>query len=642
MKKILSVLLAVLLLLTTLGLAAAEETPANDEDHLVVAVTTPLTGSFSTSLWGNGSSDMDVRALLHGYNLIVWDTGAGMFVPDSTVVSGLVVTEDGTGARTYDIALCNDLVYSDGTPITAWDYAFSMLLTMSNEAKAIGGNVLRPAHLAGYEAYISGSAKALSGVRVKGDYMFSVTVKAEYLPFFYELGLLDCVPYPISVIAPGVRVADDGKGVYLTNANGGGATLFTAELLRQTLLGENGYVSHPGVTSGAYTLVSYENGVAEFDVNPRFKGDKFGHKPSIKHLTLKSMAQDELIPALQDGSVQLVSKATDADVITAGLAVSGDGTEFASSSYARSGLSFISFNAEEGPVSSLAVRQAIAHLVDKDALTAGVVGEYGLRAEGYFGIGQWMYQLLSGTIPYPVDEDAADAEAQLASWEALQLADIPGYTLDAEAAAALLEADGWTLNSAGEAFVAGRDDIRYKQTAEGLQPLKLTLAYAANSAAGPSLEALLPGALAQAGIGLTVEALPLAELLPQYYHVAECRYDMFFLASNFELVYDPSAHFTAENGKHVWVTSGLADEALWRASVAMRKTVPGDVYAYCRSWLDFQKAFAESLPVLPIYSNLYYDFYPQSLRNYQITASISWPQAVIGAYLSSEPAGAGE
>ena len=113
MKKIMGVALAALLLLSMVTAAFAEGTVVEEEteyEELRVAVTTPLIGNFFTSMWGNDSSDMDVRALIHGYNLVQWDAENGMFVPDETVVSGFVVTEDGTGDRTYTVSLYDDLL----------------------------------------------------------------------------------------------------------------------------------------------------------------------------------------------------------------------------------------------------------------------------------------------------------------------------------------------------------------------------------------------------------------------------------------------------------------------------------------------------------------------------------------------------
>ena len=176
MKKLLSILLAALMLAAVSAAAFAQEAdPAESEtaekalasdivydyDELVVAGVTPMTGNFFCSLWGNVTSDIDVRLLLHGYNLVEFQSDEGVFTTDDTVISGMVVTENAAGDRTYTIALYNDLYYSDGTRITAWDYAFSMLLTMSPEAAEIGGNVKRPQYLVGYEDYINGNVSPI-------------------------------------------------------------------------------------------------------------------------------------------------------------------------------------------------------------------------------------------------------------------------------------------------------------------------------------------------------------------------------------------------------------------------------------------------------------------------------------------------
>lgn len=140
--------------------------------------------------------------------------------------------------------------------------------------------------------------------------------------------------------------------------------------------------------------------------------------------------------------------------------------------------------------------------------------------------------------------------------------------------------------------------------------------------------------LAEAGIELQVEAIDGNDLLNQYYRLTDPQYDMLFLATNFEPVYDPVLNFTAEDGKHIWTTSGLADEPLWKLASDMRKTEAGDAIAYCRKWLAFEKRFAEILPALPMYTNTYYDFFPSTLHNYPVEITLSWPQAIIGANMA--------
>ena len=607
MKKVLAIMLMAMMLLAAALPAMAEDT----RDTLNVAVTTPMTGNFFTSRWGNNTSDTDVRGLIHGYNLIDWDAASGMFVADGAVVSGLEAADGADGSRTYTLDLYTDLAYCDGTSITAWDYAFAILLELSPEMAELGGKETGMTWLAGAEEYANGETAVLAGVRVLADNRLALTVRAEYLPFFYELGLLNCTPYPIAAIAPGVRVADDGDGAYLTNADESAeAAVFTADLLRQMLLDpETGYCTHPAVTSGAYVLTSYADGTATFELNPNFKGDSQGRRPTIRNIVFRSMAQDELVQALRDGTIDLINKATSAQVIGDAMALTEEGG-FSAAHYARSGLAFLSFNTtgNNGVTADPLVRRALANLIDRAAVANETVGDYGEQANGYYGIGQWMVRMLGNPAAQPADDPR---------WQGLSL-DSLTLEADADTAAELLDEAGWTL---------GEDGVR--RNADG-GALTIAIAYAENSAAGPALEALVP-ALNEAGIDASVTAVPLSELLGQYYRTDESAYDLIFMATNFDLVYDPSASFTVdENGGHVWATAGIADEALYEAAVAMRLTEPGDLAGYCAAWLGFQQRFMEILPALPIYSNEYYDFFTADLQGYEPTVSISWAQAVIG------------
>ena len=134
----------------------------------------------------------------------------------------------------------------------------------------------------------------------------------------------------------------------------------------------------------------------------------------------------------------------------------------------------------------------------------------------------------------------------------------------------------------------------------------------------------------------------MSEILTEFYNPEYRVADMIFLASNFDTVFDPSAYFTEvtdeETGEvsHVWINTGLADEELYNATVAMRETEPGDVLTYTQHWLDFQARFNEVLPMVPIYSNIYFDFYTDFLHDYNIQENISWSDAIVSSYMSDE------
>ena len=125
-------------------------------DQLTVGNPNPMWGEFFTDLWGNITSDQDVRSLIHGYNLIYWDGENGLFTYDPSVVAAILVQENPAGDHIYTFELADDLYYSDGTQITAWDYAFSLLLQIAPEMAELGATPARKPQLTGYQDYIDG------------------------------------------------------------------------------------------------------------------------------------------------------------------------------------------------------------------------------------------------------------------------------------------------------------------------------------------------------------------------------------------------------------------------------------------------------------------------------------------------------
>ena len=652
MKKILTFLVVLALLLvpfatlaeTVIGAAdpttdvetdeLLEEYPplTYDYEELTVGNTMATSGAFFTAMWGNNTSDNDVRDLLHAYNLVVWNSEFGGFELDPSIVSGVVVTANEEGDHIYNIFLYDDLYYSDGTQITAWDYAFSYLLRIAPQITELGGTPLQADYLLGYQDYITGAAPYLAGVRVVDNYQMLITISHEYLPFFFELALLDCNPYPISVIAPGSQVADNGSGVYFSTG------LNTAQL-QQTILDENtGYLTHPSVVSGPYTMTSYDGAVATFQRNPYYKGNANGAVPLIERIIFKQVNPETALDELLNAELGLLNKATSAALIQDGMLTFAQDPRFSTANYQRSGLSFISFNTEKTAVSSQAVRQAIACCLDKEGLMMDYVGNFGLRVDGYYGMGQWMFQLLNGTIAYPVEEpETNSAQAQkeyeeaLEAWDELALAleEMEIYEQDIDRAVAILEADGWTLNRQGGAFNPAADDVRCKNIDGALVALDLKLQYPAGSAIGGYLEERLVKPLAEAGIKLTLEGAE--DLLSIYYSQEERDSDMLYLATNFDVIFDPAPYFEAGNPAN---RTRIEDEELYQLAVNMRQTEAGDLLGYCEKWLQFQERFNEVEPLIPVYSNVYFDFYTRSLHDYFINSNSTWSRAIVASYMS--------
>ena len=669
MKRTLTLLLAAMMFLTLTPFTAfAENGAAEEQRELIVGHPTVMKGDFFTEMFGNDTADIDVRALIHGYNLVNWDQNQGVYVFDPSVVKDVLINDDEKGNRSYYLLLHDDLYYSDGTPITAWDYAFSMLLMMSPEIEQIGGKIYRAEHILGYSAYITGYSKTLTGLEVLSDYQLAITLDADFLPFFFETGLLLCVPYPIAEIAPGCKVYDDGEGVYIGNEDTSiEEPVFTAELLQETIMNpETGYNSHPKAVSGPYTLVSFEDQTAHFEINPYFKGawvnnslpgtnhgnytehtDKDGNtyylvKPVIEKIEFRLADNDTLAQELAEGKLDLVNKVVYGPTIDEAKGVAG----IENTNYPRIGLAFLTFTFERPAVHDMLVRQAMAWCMDRDALTKAYCGDYGFRVDGYYGIEQWEYMMATHKMNYPAnfldpdkDHNPGDYQNTLDAWEVLSLDNLMVYKVNLDEANRLLDKAGWVLNRDGNAYQAGTDDVRCKEIDGQIVALDLTMMYPEGNHIVDTIQENFIDNLNKCGIQLTLVPEEMSELLKSYYREKERTTDMIYLATNFHVVVDPSITYSTDTtaDHQMWNNTYSDDEDLYWRAVNMRKTNPYDVYDYIIKWIAFQERYNEVLPTIPMYSNIYYDFYTEELQNYNIIGHVTWTQAILEAYFGQAP-----
>ena len=742
--------------------------PEVELDELIVGHPTITKGDFFTEMFGNNTADIDVRALIHGYNLINWDQNQGTYVFDPSVVRDAEVQTNEEGYRQYTLVLADNLKYSDGSPITAWDYAFSILLMMSPEIEQIGGKIYRAEHLVDYDEYIAARRKEMAGetldpksdldylpsVTVLSDYQLRIWLDPDFLPYFFELGLLMTVPYPIKVIAPGCKVVSgysdmDGNplGIKIVNEEGSAeeavmdngvqvgtrivnttAPVYTADLLKKTILDpETGYNTFPSVVSGPYVIKSWDGVTGHFEINPEFKGawmvnnlpdgslyvawetarargkivqdtDQFGNAvlnsngdpielvlPSIEKIAFTVADNDTMIEQLQEGELHLVNKVTyngstepgQMGTILKGTAAEGVNRQ----NYPRIGLSFLTFTYDWPTVNEKEVRQAIAWCMDREALTRAYCGGFGTVMQGYYGIEQWEYKLLTRNMNYPVnllkevdalgtpieytDEEIEEQHRlhdlhQFAYtedefkemwnlWDGLArewkdeengTSLLTEYKVDLDQANTLLNRAKWTLNLQGDTYRPGVDEVRCKRINGELVALDLKMMYPEGNhmaefmQQGDEENPSFVDNLASVGIKLTLVPTPMQDLLHSYYRETERTTDMIYLATNFHVIVDPSITYSTDDsiGHKVWNNTYSDDEELFYDAVSMRKTEPGDVFQYVSKWMTFQKRYNEILPTIPVYSNIYFDFYTEYLQNYVITAQVTWSQAILLAY----------
>ena len=383
-------------------------------------------------------------------------------------------------------------------------------------------------------------------------------------------------------------------------------------------------MTHPAVVSGPYTLAAYdaEHGTVTLDVNPCYKGNRNGNTPRISHLVMTTVTSEEAVSMLKSGALDMVSRLSNAEAVRSGLELSRD-VLFNSKNYTRSGLAMISFCAEQPTVSEVAVRGAIAHCLDKNAVIKAYVGNYGIAVNGYYGLGQWQYQLASGMMAPDEDVTAKQQKA----WDALSLDGLTDWDFDTEAAAAELEAAGWKLNDQG---------IRSKVLGDGTEvTLDLTLICYNGSGIAAVLQEHFATYLAEVGIRLQIEGVSAAELLQRYYRQQDRACDMIYVGTNFGEIFDPSATYSmAAANQGVQNTTGLLDAKLYQLAEDMRMTSATNLLGYMQRWVAFQEYWTEVLPAIPVYSNVYFDIYTSRLHDYEPTDYRTFAEALVDAYLS--------
>ena len=646
MKRLIALLAAGMLLFS--GIPASAETavsayPDRDYEELTVGNPTRMDGKFFTGMWGNATTDIDVRTLVHAYYLVSWGYDTGFFRANPVVCAAQGVFEDQQKTRIYRFQLMDDLYYSDGTEITAWDYAFSVLFQIAPEIAELGGRPMDLSYLEGYEEYISGEVPYLSGVRVTDDRMIEFRVKPEALPYFFELYRLGFLPYPIHEIAPGCRVYDDGKGVYIGNEDREVTErIFTRELLEATVMDpDSGYLSHPTVGSGPYTITSWdsETCTCTFEINPYFKGNTEGFKPTIPKLRFTLARDEDMVEKLEKDEFQLLNKVVRRDTIDKGMNLVSSGKGYTMTNYPRIGLTFIVFTPDSPEVQAKNVRQAIAYCMDKNAMRDEYTYLYGIPMDGMIGIGQWMYGMVRGTEAYPeslpedpTPEEEAEYDERIGQWESLSLDGVKHYEPDIGKASRLLDADGWTMNEQGKRFREGQDDVRCKIVQGKLLTLDLTCAYPESNEMAEEMEKSLVQPLREAGIRLTLVPMEMNDLVHAYHDREMEGIDMFYVGDDFNIEFDPQLFFLPGDPKApaedslAWVHAQMYEYAR-----LMCETMPDDALGFVQKWITFQEKLSELLPLIPVYSNVYYDFYTSDLMNYDIIQYITWGDAIVAS-----------
>lgn len=583
------------------------ERPTEPTGQMVIGSITQVINEFYDTGFSTSETNYNMYDLIHGgYDTVVFSK-EGEFQYNDTVVASHEETENEDGTKTYTVTINDGLVWSDGTPITAKDYVFAMLLENSDEMAGVDGYPCNTGYsYVGYDEWLDGSADAFAGVHLVDDMTYSLTVKAEELPYHYDITYASLRPRPLHVIAPECDVEDTENGATITGD-------FTTELLQETINNvETGYRYNPKVTCGPYLFDNFDEASqqATLKANPEFVGDYRGVKPSIETLVIKTVSSDTMMNELESGSVDLLYGCSGGDTINAGLDLVEEG-KAADTTYMRNGYGKIQFDCSVFPTDSQNVRQAIAYCLDRNEFARQYTGGYGSVVHSFYGLAQWEYQ------------DSAEWINE----------NLNTYEMNVDAAKELLEADGWNLNADGTPYSG--TGTRYKEVDGEIVPLVITWCNSEGNPVSELLATMLPETMAEAGMELQATTTDFATLQNGILHAGDTMYNMYNLATGFATANSPWYYFSSDEA---WMgnynTNWIADEELNDAVMPLKSIPYEDSEAWLEGWQNFIKVWNEKLPDVPLYSDEYYDFHSTRVQGWENTATWGWQNAVLDAWVS--------
>lgn len=588
-----------------------EVTEREPAGELTIGNTTELSGDW-IPYFQNGAADYDVYLLTNGYGTVDMTAG-GEYVVNNTTVKEYTTTDNADGSVTYTWTINDGLVYNDGSAITAADYVASILLWSSKAVGDMGADNDLGYYFVGWEAYSKGEAKEFAGVRLIDEKTFSLTIDPKYLPYYYQLPMVAASPTKLSFWTDEtIVVKDDGNGAYLPET-------FTKEAYEAKINAARAAV--PRITAGPYNLKSYDEAskTAVLEINTNYLGNYEGQKANIKTLIYKMVTSETALDELATGQVDLLNGMASGDEINAGLDLVDSGN-FAYTAYDRAGYGKLQFVGDFGPTQFIEVRHAIAHLLDRNDFAKAFTGGFGSVVNGPYGVAMWMYQ-----------ESIDELDEKLNQYP---------YSLDT--AKQLLVDGGWVLDENGNEYTSG---IRYKKLEDGtLMPLVIEWASSENNAVSELLVVKLQENpdLAAAGIQINQTVMTFSELLNYLYRDGSedakygvPTYHMYNLATNYTPRYDLSNTYTTDPDMLAqgYNNNFLIDEELDKLAKDMVLVDPEDKELYRQKFVAFVERWNHLLPDLPLYSNIYHDFYAAKLKNYNPNAIWDLTEALIYAYI---------
>ncbi len=343
---------------------------AGAADTFIVG-TSELSGEFLPPYASSTYDNYIVNLMFDG--LVIHDKEGNY---DVLIADSYEVSEDN---KTYTFKLKEDLVFSDGTPLTAKDVAFTY--TVFCDPAYDGSRNEAGNELVGYDEYHDGDADHVEGIKVIDDQTISFTFKI-------------AKPNHIEKLAYGIMPE------HIYQYEKGKSTEIRDKMNEDLFIG-----------NGRYNFVDYEEKqFAKFESNPLwFKGE-----PNIKNIIVKHTTVETMFQELEAGTIDFQTRVPSKEENKQQIENIGC---LNINSYPDNGYSYIGFNLRDDRLADVKVRQALTYGFNRQAFVDVYFNGYASVCNTPLSQVSWAYPPQDQLNKYDYSPEKAKQLLEEAGWK---------------------------------------------------------------------------------------------------------------------------------------------------------------------------------------------------------------------------------